>query len=62
MFGLKVRGQCTRTAGRKGGAVGVRKTTARPTPGAPGAPAAASAQPSTPKETSPSPSPPTENK
>jgi small subunit ribosomal protein S13 len=62
MFGLKVRGQCTRTAGRKGGAVGVRKTTAKPTPGAPGAPAAASAQPSTPKETSPSPSPPTENK
>lgn len=39
MFGLKVRGQCTRTTGRKGGAVGVRKL-ARPVPGgAPGAPA-----------------------
>ena len=25
MFGLKVRGQCTRTSGRKGGAVGVAK-------------------------------------
>jgi small subunit ribosomal protein S13 len=38
MFGLKVIGQCTRTTGRKGGAVGVRKL-ARPVPGgAPGAP------------------------
>src|SRR5947209_16574647 len=39
MFGLKVRGQCTRTTGRKGGAVGVKKL-ARPVaggpPGAPG--------------------------
>jgi small subunit ribosomal protein S13 len=26
MFGLRVRGQCTRTTGRRGGAVGVRKT------------------------------------
>jgi small subunit ribosomal protein S13 len=26
MFGLKVRGQCTRTTGRRGGAVGVKKT------------------------------------
>ncbi len=26
MFGLRVRGQCTRTTGRKGGAVGVKKT------------------------------------
>jgi len=25
MYGLKVRGQCTRTTGRKGGAVGVAK-------------------------------------
>jgi small subunit ribosomal protein S13 len=25
MFGLKVRGQCTRTTGRRGGAVGVKK-------------------------------------
>lgn len=39
MFGLKVRGQCTRTTGRKGGAVGVRKL-ARPVAGGPaGAPA-----------------------
>jgi small subunit ribosomal protein S13 len=41
MFGLRVRGQCTRTTGRKGGAVGVKKL-ARPMPGGPaGAPAAA---------------------
>lgn len=25
MFGLRVRGQCTRTTGRRGGAVGVKK-------------------------------------
>ena len=37
MFGLRVRGQCTRTTGRKGGAVGVKKTKAIP-----GAPPAAS--------------------
>jgi small subunit ribosomal protein S13 len=38
MFGLRVRGQCTRTTGRKGGAVGVKKV-ARPMPGGPpGAP------------------------
>ena len=36
MFGLRVRGQCTRTTGRKGGAVGVKKM-ARPG-GPPGAP------------------------
>ncbi len=44
MMGLKVRGQSTRTTGRKGGAVGVRKAgKVVPTavPGAPGAPAAA---------------------
>lgn len=42
MMGLKVRGQRTRTTGRKGGAVGVKKTgKLLPTaaPGAPGAPA-----------------------
>jgi small subunit ribosomal protein S13 len=30
MFGLRVRGQCTRTTGRKGGAVGVKKAKAMP--------------------------------
>src|SRR5919198_1965581 len=45
MFGLRVRGQRTRTTGRKGGAVGVKKVKAMPgaVPGAPGAPAAAGA-------------------
>lgn len=38
MFGLRVRGQCTRTTGRKGGAVGVKKVTLRSTAGGPGAP------------------------
>jgi small subunit ribosomal protein S13 len=38
MFGLRVRGQCTRTTGRKGGAVGVKKV-----PGKPGAAPAATA-------------------
>jgi small subunit ribosomal protein S13 len=33
MFGLRVRGQCTRTTGRRGGAVGVRKT-GKPMPAA----------------------------
>ena len=33
MFGLRVRGQCTRTTGRKGGAVGVKKTAIRPAAG-----------------------------
>jgi small subunit ribosomal protein S13 len=41
MFGLRVRGQRTRTTGRKGGAVGVKKT--KMVPGA--APAAAGAAP-----------------
>ena len=44
MFGLRVRGQRTRTTGRKGGAVGVKKVT-RPIPGA--APAAAPGAPGT---------------
>lgn len=43
MMGLKVRGQRTRTTGRKGGAVGVRKT-GRVLPGAPGAPGAPAAE------------------
>jgi small subunit ribosomal protein S13 len=43
MFGLRVRGQRTRTTGRKGGAVGVKKVKMMPgqVAGAPGAPAAA---------------------
>lgn len=39
MFGLRVRGQCTRTTGRKGGAVGVKKVALRPAAGGAGAPA-----------------------
>jgi small subunit ribosomal protein S13 len=48
MYGLKVRGQCTRTTGRKGGAVGVAKAgKAAPTQAAaaPAAPTAAAATP-----------------
>lgn len=47
MFGLRVRGQCTRTTGRKGGAVGVKKTklVTGPAPAAGAAPAAAGAAP-----------------
>jgi small subunit ribosomal protein S13 len=41
MFGLRVRGQCTRTTGRRGGAVGVKKV--KVMPGA--EPAAAAAAP-----------------
>jgi small subunit ribosomal protein S13 len=43
MFGLRVRGQRTRTTGRKGGAVGVKKVALKPgqVPGAPSAPGAA---------------------
>jgi small subunit ribosomal protein S13 len=37
MFGLRVRGQCTRTTGRKGGAVGVKKVKAMPGAAAPAA-------------------------
>jgi small subunit ribosomal protein S13 len=36
MFGLRVRGQCTRTTGRKGGAVGVKKVLMRPSAAAAG--------------------------
>jgi small subunit ribosomal protein S13 len=45
MFGLKVRGQHTRTSGRKGGAVGVKKL-AKPGAAAPTAPASTSTAPS----------------
>jgi small subunit ribosomal protein S13 len=43
MFGLRVRGQCTRTTGRKGGAVGVKKVKMMPgaVPGEAGAAAPA---------------------
>ena len=45
MFGLKVRGQCTRTTGRRGGAVGVKKT-GKTFPTAPATqPAASATQP-----------------
>lgn len=47
MFGLRVRGQRTRTTGRKGGAVGVKKSTLKAA-AAPGAPGAAPAAPGTP--------------
>jgi small subunit ribosomal protein S13 len=47
MYGLKVRGQCTRTTGRKGGAVGVAKAgkAAAPTAAAPTAAAPTAAAP-----------------
>jgi small subunit ribosomal protein S13 len=44
-YGLKVRGQSTRTTGRKGGAVGVKKGGKVLPAGAPGAPAAEGAAP-----------------
>ena len=43
MFGLRVRGQCTRTTGRRGGAVGVKKVKAMPGAAAPAPGAAAPA-------------------
>ena len=57
MYGLKVRGQCTRTTGRKGGAVGVAKAgkpapaqaAAAPAADAAAAPAATAAAPTTAK-------------
>lgn len=44
MFGLRVRGQCTRTTGRRGGAVGVKKVKMMPG-AAPGAPSSSAAAP-----------------
>jgi len=41
MFGLRVRGQCTRTTGRKGGAVGVKRLARPAAGGPPGAPPSA---------------------
>jgi len=59
MFGLRVRGQCTRTTGRRGGAVGVRKT-GKPMPvgGAPSTPSTGVTTPA-PSTESASPKPPT---
>jgi small subunit ribosomal protein S13 len=49
MFGLRVRGQCTRTTGRRGGAVGVKKVKAMPGATAPAtAASAATASPAPP--------------
>jgi small subunit ribosomal protein S13 len=47
MFGLRVRGQCTRTTGRRGGAVGVKKVKMMPgeAPTAPGGAATTAAAP-----------------
>ncbi|MFB5630327.1 MAG: 30S ribosomal protein S13 [Nitrosopumilaceae archaeon] len=50
MYGLKVRGQCTRTSGRKGGAVGVQKGGKVLPPGAAGAPGAPGAEGAAPAE------------
>ncbi len=47
MFGLKVRGQCTRTTGRKGGAVGVKRL-ARPVSAGPAAAPSAASTPTQP--------------
>jgi len=52
MFGLRVRGQCTRTTGRRGGAVGVRRT---------GKPMPAGGAPSTPSTGVTTPAPSTES-
>jgi small subunit ribosomal protein S13 len=52
MFGLRVRGQCTRTTGRRGGAVGVKKV--KTMPGAPAATAAPASGASTPSPAPPS--------
>jgi small subunit ribosomal protein S13 len=59
MFGLRVRGQCTRTTGRRGGAVGVRKT-GKPMPvgGVPSTPSTGVSTPA-PSTESASPKPPT---
>jgi small subunit ribosomal protein S13 len=66
MFGLRVRGQCTRTTGRKGGAVGVKKVKMMPGATAPAAAAPAAAaggkepakQPTAPTAGSPTTTPP----
>ena len=60
MFGLRVRGQCTRTTGRRGGAVGVKKT-GKTLPTAPAAQPTAQTAPgasaaSKPAENAPAPS------
>ena len=48
MFGLRVRGQCTRTTGRRGGAVGVKKLS-KPTAASPAIGTSVSSAASTPK-------------
>ena len=55
MFGLRVRGQCTRTTGRKGGAVGVKKVKVMPgaAPAAPATPAAPSEKETAKQSTAP---------
>lgn len=60
MFGLRVRGQCTRTTGRRGGAVGVKKVKAMPgaPPAAPAAVAATAAAPASGGGGTTSPAPP----
>jgi small subunit ribosomal protein S13 len=57
MFGLRVRGQCTRTTGRRGGAVGVKKVKVMPgaEPVAPGAAAPAAAPAASGGTTNPAP-------
>ncbi|MDQ3727908.1 MAG: 30S ribosomal protein S13 [Thermoproteota archaeon] len=66
MFGLRVRGQCTRTTGRRGGAVGVKKVKAMPgaaaaapgaAPAAPGAAAPAAGSGGSEGTTNPAPPP-----
>jgi small subunit ribosomal protein S13 len=58
MFGLRVRGQCTRTTGRKGGAVGVKKVKVMPGAAAPAAAAAATAPAAAPAGGATNPAPP----
>ena len=53
MYGLKVRGQCTRTTGRKGGAVGVAKAGKAAPAQAAAAPAAPTAAATTPAAAKP---------
>jgi small subunit ribosomal protein S13 len=58
MFGLRVRGQCTRTTGRRGGAVGVKKVKAMPGAAPAAAAAGAPAATATPSAGATSPAPP----